>query len=827
MVLMAEMFLSGCISKVINDGKDYSWIKIKNVINDRHDQNIHTKIYRVIEKTFNIVTGKKYKDSDVLYDAIEKMFNGFKNHDNTLEAIRCSLVLLCSDVNDQSCEIFLEKFYEEICQDTGLYGIVNLLLQQKEININQEGFQQLNKKVDNLTEIVGERRNNETENNLHSKKIVKNRSQEYGDKWDQNMFLNDFDERDENAGVNIKLSEVYLNEHLPHYVWKNNRKERDDLKSLLNEYVNKNDDSKMLLILGQPGIGKSTLITWIMANFPYRVKNILVYKFASELGNIDWRYDRISNRILDELGLKCNDLNGKTLILDGFDEVGIESKRRRDILDRIYEDWIYNKTIDNFSLIITCRENYIPKFEWLKCSYITLQPWDEVQIRSFCDVFQEKTKNNISKNTMEKLIQNKDILGIPLILYMVLALNISIETEGSIVDIYDKIFSLEGGIYDRCIDNRKFADSHRIAIIKKQIHQISRDIAIWMFENEPEEAYIPQREYQKICEKIADESGREYLEQDSIIGNFYRLRHCEGIGADELCFVHRTIYEYFVIEYIFHSMCEAIKISTEKLAGVFGYFLKKGRLSETTCEFLKYKIKSSELKNKYSIVLDTFNMMLKDGMTYYTGICYKNVMDCEMKIFVNMLEIIHLWGSKGLILNESISNFLYYNGYMGLNLRDTIIQSELYINSKVDGICSMPFGGIYLQEAYMAGIYLKHISLAGANLMLADLEDAVLEGIDLTRADLSIAKLARANLTKAVLQDANLSNADFSGAMLNGAMLVRAEIKDIDLTGADLTETIFDEKQVNELENEYDLSKTSVCLKTDEIISYVEYKQKH
>jgi len=52
---------------------------------------------------------------------------------------------------------------------------------------------------------------------------------------------------------------------------------------------------------------------------------------------------------------------------------------------------------------------------------------------------EEKTKNNISDGTLKKLLENKSILGIPLILYMVLALNISIEEEGSIVDVYDKI----------------------------------------------------------------------------------------------------------------------------------------------------------------------------------------------------------------------------------------------------------------------------------------------------------------------------------------------------------------------------------------------------
>ena len=78
MSFIVEAFFSGCISKVINDGKDYSWSKIKSVIKDRHDQNISTKICRVIEKSLNIVTDNAYKNSDKLYDAIEKIFNNFK-----------------------------------------------------------------------------------------------------------------------------------------------------------------------------------------------------------------------------------------------------------------------------------------------------------------------------------------------------------------------------------------------------------------------------------------------------------------------------------------------------------------------------------------------------------------------------------------------------------------------------------------------------------------------------------------------------------------------------------------------------------------------------
>ena len=235
MVFILEAFFSGCISKVINDGKDYSWPKIKNVIKDRHDQNISTKKCRVIEKVLNIVTDNTYKNSDDLYVAIEIIFNEFKNHGDTLESVKCGLDVLGADASDQRCEIFLEKFYEEIRLDDDLYKAVMMEKKKKGIKISQEEFQKINEKIDNLTEIVSSRNDNKID--LPKREPIKSRTQEYADKWNQNMFLNDFDRRDENAGVNVKLSEVYLEEHLPHYIWGDNKNESSDLKDLLSEYI--------------------------------------------------------------------------------------------------------------------------------------------------------------------------------------------------------------------------------------------------------------------------------------------------------------------------------------------------------------------------------------------------------------------------------------------------------------------------------------------------------------------------------------------------------------------------------------------------------------
>lgn len=104
-------------------------------------------------------------------------------------------------------------------------------------------------------------------------------------------------------------------------------------------------------------------------------------------------------------------------------------------------------------MFITCRENYISQLNRIECDYITLQPWTEHQIISFCQIYRNAIKNDLPEKMIKKIRNNREVFGIPLILYMVLALDIVIDKNDSIVDVYDQIFSLKsGGIYDRCID---------------------------------------------------------------------------------------------------------------------------------------------------------------------------------------------------------------------------------------------------------------------------------------------------------------------------------------------------------------------------------------
>ena len=663
-----------------------------------------------------------------------------------------------------------------------------------EVNVSDGG--QLNLALDNgqIHAAVNNSERNHVKSNIHSRTV------EYLNKWNSNMFLNDFNKRDENAGINICLRELYVEKHLPHYIWKENIKESDDLKNLLSEYIDKNGNkkinNKMLFILGQPGIGKSTLITWITAHFIDNIINnindILVYQFASDLKKVDWQNSNdkynIADEILKELNLSYDNLEGKTLIIDGFDEIIVGGNRTK-IINDIYHQWIKRNSINKFSLIITCREHYIEDLQKMDCDYITLQTFDEEQIKSFCTVYQEKNNSSISKDTIENIIKSQDILGIPLILYMILALNISIEKEGSFATVYNQIFSIkDGGIYSRCLQNKRYETPHRISEIKEQIHLVSQKIAFWMFENNSEEAYIPQKEYQEICNSVIQENKQK--NQDILIGNFFKtIKHCEGIESEWVSFVHRSIYEYFVAEYIFEQIGISIKKSKEELAGIFGKVLKKKMLSPEILVFLKFKIKTSELNSMFDMICDTFNLMLSDGMTYYTKECYKNVMDCEMSVFANMLQIVHLWYREVYQFNKQIVEYVRHNFKFYFNLqRLELIETDLRrVNLIVSNLSEANLSRANLSRTDLRGACLIKANLSEANLIEANLREADLSEVDLSEVDLRGANLSEADLSEIDLSEANLSKADLSRAYLIGADLSKADLSEADLSKANLS----------------------------------------
>ena len=245
---MISAFIGGAISKVINDGVDYTKPTIRSVLNDKNNRNYSTKIYRIIEKSLNIVTNNTYIDSDKLYDAIEKIFIEFKNHGDTLESVKCGLDVLGTDISDQRCENFLEKFYEGIRRDDDLYKAIMMDLELKEIKISQK----INEKIDrNHVELV-EKLHSIRESSIEEKidagklKFQNNKKQDYINLWNSRLFLHlDNDERP------LTLADAFI---MPDYkIYKCIKRikffEEDTLDIIISKFINYNKTATITMFL--------------------------------------------------------------------------------------------------------------------------------------------------------------------------------------------------------------------------------------------------------------------------------------------------------------------------------------------------------------------------------------------------------------------------------------------------------------------------------------------------------------------------------------------------------------------------------------------------
>ena len=660
---------------------------------------------------------------------------------------------------------------------------------------------------------------NESKRNAdEDRKFQNNKKQEYIKNWNSRMFLHVSNE--ENP---ITLEEAFI---MPDYEIHKSMEgiglfKKEPLEQVIERFVGYNKTSTML-ITGVPGIGKSTITSWI-ANKYKDNGNVVVLRFR------DWKKLILEKTLLEvvcnKLACEEDDLENKILILDGYDEMKALHIRER-FLNEFFNDI---KDFENFKCIITSRPAYIDtnRFSYV----IALKGFDLSRIEDF---YRRITKSKLEEKG--KIKSNLEVLGIPVILYMAIMSKVDISKNPTKPELYNRIFAEKGGIFDKFNDGKvEYGKGNQILRnpdnIKKYL-KFLQDTAFMMFETNDhslssKDCTIPELEFGRKMVTIVDFPIKHLFEK-----------------ADTIEFIHNSIYEYFVADYIFVSICKGADLSTEEFAGIFGNLLKRNRLSPEILEFLKYKVGIGELNNKFAAVKDTFELMLADGMTYHTGRYYKNVIDCETMVFANMLDIIHLWEWDFLRVDPLIGYYLAYNWNLGLNL------------SKLDfsRAKAWDFSGVFLVKANLRGVNLENgnlrrvdlreadlskINLKGADLSGADLRDVNLREADLRGADLRGASLNRADLRSAdlegvylrganlyntYLKGANLKKTYFRGADLCKAYLVEAELDEISMEGTVLESAIFDEKQIKYLEKIYDLSRIMVCFdNVAELISYDEY----
>lgn len=584
-----------------------------------------------------------------------------------------------------------------------------------------------------------------------SKKFQNNKKQKYIDNWNSRLFLHMDDDKNP-----ITLSDAFIVPQFDYYIKVGSIKflDKDSLTGAIEKFI-QYDKTSNLLITGAPGIGKTSIISWIADKYKDD-EDIIILRFR------DWSNKDLAkgifNAICNTLDCESADLENKVLIIDGFDEIKSVNERKSLIQD------FFNNTLDfnNLKVIITSRPEYLDTHDFQNAFKVL--PFDISQIKEFYQIIigEELDQRKIDSN-------NLDVLGIPVILYMAIMTDIDLTLKTTKPKLYNQIFAEKGGIFDRfCFKGigyeggfQPLRDKNNVKIYLNFLQQV----AFSMFEKN--NLVLTEKEYDTPELMF---QGEKLSVIEFPIKPFFE---CDGYNIE---FIHRSIYEYFVSEYAVGTIIGDVGIGDDKLAGILGKIFKGNILSKEILEFLNYKVNNSKLSNMFEMVNDAFQLMLQNGMIYYIDERCKNANMCEINIFTNMLEFIHLWNPVSLKVDAKITDYLKYKNDNKLNLE-----------------------GVDLREMDLSFAYLHYANLRRANLSKEGFTSNGIEILDDTCYEL------------------DLTNADLRGADLRGRDIGQAK-----LSGVKLEKAICDERVIGL--NDIDLSNTYIyVVETQEVISYEKY----
>ena len=559
------------------------------------------------------------------------------------------------------------------------------------------------------------------------------RKQYFIDKWKSDLFLHQLD-----YGTKLTLQQAFI---FPEYEIMG--QQYDDLGQKLENFWG--GVKRSMLLLGTPGMGKTSIIAYL-AERHKDDSNMLFLRFRDLNADfIDGM--NLLKSVCKVTGCDCNELNGKKLIIDGFDEWRYAGDKQR-----LLREFVLNiADLDGVQVLITSRHNYIDLHDIEFEQVIDLLPFSRKKIGMFYQLFCG------AKLPEDTEIRNQEVLGIPVILYLALSIGADITAEISKCMLYETIFALNGGIFDRFkIKGQKAYEngSHPIQYAKQELKMILRKLAFELFKGNEES--IKNKDYDKLVRNIMGKN-------EQIVYDFPLKNVMEEGGTIE--FVHKSIFEYFVAEYMFNEMWNGLQSENEEImAGIFGNLLGSAEVTDEIYAFLEHLFCKSKKTYNWHFIYSVFLMMLERGMTCFANTESNiNVIVRERRIFNNMLKIIHINYEGNIQIGKALENeFACYiklsNWFTCLNLSS--------------------FG-------------LNDICLSRVILRRADLRGADLRGADLSSTDLGGAKLQKACLVEADLSGADLSGADLRTALLNGAYLIGSDLTGACLDGAEVKNADF------------------------------------
>lgn len=611
----------------------------------------------------------------------------------------------------------------------------------------------------------------------------------------------------------------------------------------------KKEKDSCLLIYGEAGIGKTSLISKIIAdtydltepsNREFTLSKDEVYAVIlrehkdvfKELED-DYSPINILCNLFSSSYARCDrhNLKGKLLILDGLDELMVLvpsfTKQKANEFVQKLTDSKYG-----LKILITSRPGYFQPDERSHVKiHIASLLWTELEVNAWCDKYvkykpERKQWCDSFKQQYHVLPKYQDndrrreILCIPFVIYISCNSNVDLNEENTVGKIYDYAFRniIMREHSDKNDPLRQNSDDRKMRIIhwqytKELAYQMHFILDLNLLDDESSDdkhAKAFRKAQDRTIEVLND---KEFQKNHDIDFTFEKkelstskylavFQFAKSNGEKGVSFVHKSVYEYFT----------AVKLYEDYFAKFNERYFKEHEktkesrlqaeleLLESCIEAFRYKDISPEVF-KYLIDMDrpiftgndTNNLLLEDisDEKKFNKDLFLECFDSGLR--QNIFSRIGILPAVEHYLTERAiePNNIYYQLSIALHNLTWYLTGLGYDNSKCsicEVLCMMPNSKQTFNFEKWNFCYAKieGIKLLRANLIKANFSGAVLTKSDLCLANLTDSFLKGANLDYADLRSALLIRTNLENAILRDVRLNNAILREANLRGADL-----------------------------------------
>lgn len=516
---------------------------------------------------------------------------------------------------------------------------------------------------------------------------------------------------------------------------------------------------RVLTILGQPGVGKTSLVAGLVdAHTRGRAFKDLGKVACVRLSRL--AHTRFYNAesplrfIVHHLGFTPGDFENGLLILDGLDELCLVLSAGATINDfyaGLLDDAL---SFPSLRVIVTSRLNYIGHSLLMNgpSTVVELLPFDLDQVHEMEDrmIAGGRVIPDPILESLDVRFDDFPYLGVPLLLYTTLSLNLSLSKTMEIGDFYDRIFSEmtkrtygdgRAQTYSEACDPREIAGAFAVEMRRRSDKCLDERAA---------RAVLASMELDELSEGM-----REAISKGFGLTFFYTGRpELDGhLLAPE--FAHRSFVDFLSAEQIYGKLCEAIDQSegSSDDSGLpywweqYDYLLGWSEMGPEVLDFFVYKVRNGRIPES-----DVANTLFKwfTGAYLDHGMAYRSGRETKENCLTKVLTL-----------------FTNYWRLMKSLCPDKSLLKEMVVFDRETFFDMLRVASTKTSQA---------LCFDSEDLGASDLGDMILEECSFRGADFS-----GANMT-----DAHCDSSDFTGAKFVNTLLMGTDFENATLSGADM-----------------------------------------